>query len=101
MKKEKAYKIVATTNGWIAARDPILKGKTNIVIYSGLEMKTARKILLAMFNMHYDTNYDNWGLCVNATKNNVDGAVRTFKDGTRSYTYDSRRYYIEEEEEDC
>ena len=95
MKKGNTYKIIGETNQWIANRDPIFKGKTNITIDNGLSLKVARKMLLAMFNMDYDTWYPNWGVAVNATKNNVDGAVKTYNDGTRSYTYDSRRYSIE------
>ena len=101
MKKEKAYKIIATTDGWIASRDIKFKGKTKIVIDEHLTLEEARKELLEMYCLDYDVNYTNWGLCVNSRRNKVFGADKTYCDGTRSYTYDSRRYYIEEEEEDC
>ena len=101
MKKEKAYKIIATTDGWIASRDIRFKGKTEIVIAEHLTLEEAREELLLMFCKDYEVWYPNWGLCVNSRKNKVFGADKTYADGTRAYTYDSRRYSIEEEEEDC
>lgn len=83
------------TSGYIANRDRKFNGKTTVVIESGLTLKKAQKKLLDMFNNDYDTSYPNWGMAVIRTKNNVEGATRTFKDGTRSYEYDSRRFYIE------
>lgn len=93
----KTYKIIGKTNGYIANRDAKFGGKTEIVIAKGLTLKNAQEQLLAMFNNDHDLNADNWGMAVILTRGKVFGAIPTFKDGTRSYEYDSRRYSIEEE----
>ena len=43
---------------------------------------------------------DNWGMAVILTKNRAFSATRTCGDGTRSFEYDGRRFFIEEEGED-
>jgi hypothetical protein len=93
----KTYKIIGKTNGYIANRDPKFGGKTEIVIAKGLTLKNAQEQLLDMFNADHNLNAANWGMAVIITRDKVEGATPTFKDGTRSYEYDSRRYSIEEE----
>jgi len=93
----KTYKIIGKTNGYIANRDAKFGGKTEIVIAKGLTMKNAQEQLLAMFNDDHGLNAANWGMAVILTRDKVFGASPTYKDGTRSYEYDSRRYSIEEE----
>ena len=93
----KTYKIIGMTNGYIASRDAKFGGKTEIVIAQGLSLKNAQEQLLAMFNN--DFSAANWGMAVILTRGKVEGAAPTYKDGTRSYEYDSRRYSIEIEEE--
>lgn len=93
----KTYKIIGKTNGYIANRDAKFGGKTEIVIAEGLTLKEAQQQLLAMFNNDHDLNAANWGMAVILTRDRVEGATPTYKDSTRSYEYDSRRYSIEEE----
>ena len=95
----KTYKIIGKTNGYIASRDPQFNGNCVITIDSGMTLDEARAELLRMFNNDHDMNCSNWGMAVIMTRNRVYGANPTFKDGTRSYEYDSRTYIIEEEDE--
>lgn len=98
---EKTYRIVASTNQYIANRDSMFNGKCEVVLESGLTLKQAHAGLLDLFNRMYDELYaENWGMAVILTKNMAFGATPTFSDGTRSFDYDSRRFYIEEEGED-
>ena len=59
---EKTYKITGKTNGWIAQRDTLFKGKEYITIESGLTLKEAQEKMLDFFNEDHDTGYSNWGL---------------------------------------
>ena len=92
----KTYKIIGQTNGYIAQRDIIFNGKTEIVIERGLTLKEAQKKLLDMFNEDYETYFRNWGLA----RCHYPFNTSTFEDGTRSYDYDSRGYGIVEETEE-
>ena len=92
-----SYKIIALTNGYIADRDVIFNGRTEITIESGLNLRQAQKKLLEMFNKHYETTFNNWRYAIINTKGRIFGA-HSFKDGTRSYEYDSRTYRIEKDE---
>lgn len=92
-KKIKKYKITGKTNGYIANRDIHFNGKKEIVIEKGLTLQEAQKKLLKFFNQDYDTSYPNWGLA----RINHPYDTSSYKDGTRSYEYDSRYYRIEEE----
>ena len=92
------YKITAKTNGYIAQRDAMFKGRTEVTLESGLELKEAYKELLDLFNRKNDLNAPNWGIAVRLTRNQCDGARPTFQDGTRCFSYDSRTFWIEEEE---
>ena len=48
--------------------------------------------------MYRDEYYAaNWGMAVILTKNRSFSASPTFRDGTRSFEYDGRRFHIEEE----
>lgn len=96
--KKKSYKIIGRTNGWIAQRDYLFNGRTEIVIESGMTLKEAQDKLLQMFNEEVAEEYKqaaNWGVAVNM-KAKAE-AYRTRPDGTRGYEYDSRSYNIEEE----
>lgn len=90
----KTYRIIGQTNGYIAQRDILFKGKTRIVIEDGLTLRGAQKELLNMFNEDYETNFSNWGL----VRMNYPFNSSSFGNGLRSYDYDSRGYGIEEEE---
>lgn len=96
---EKKFKIVGRTNGWIAERDSLFKGKTEIIVAGNLTLKEAQRRLLAMFNDCYALNCSNWGMAVIASKERAEGAYKTHEDGTRSFDYDSRSFSIEEEEQ--
>ena len=89
----KTYRIMGKTNGWIAQRDIHFKGKTTIALATGLTLKEAQQKLLQFFNEDYETYYSNWGL----VRCNRPFESTTNDDGTRSYEYDSRHYYIEQE----
>lgn len=90
--EKNTYKIIAQTDGYIASRDAKFKGNTCITIEDGLTLKEAQRKLLDMYNKDYDTAYSNWGLVRNHNLN-----TGSYRDGTRSYQYDSRRYSIEKE----
>lgn len=90
---EKTYSIIGRTNGYIASRDANFNGKTEVVIEEGLSLKEAQRILLDMFNTDYDTYCANWGIA----RIKYPSYTSSYKDGTRSYEYDSRYYYIAEE----
>jgi hypothetical protein len=81
------------TNGWIAQRDLHFNGKTTIALATGLTLKEAQQKMLQFFNEDYETYYSNWGL----VRCNHPFESTTNDDGTRSYEYDSRHYYIEQE----
>ena len=91
----KTYKIIGKTNGWIAQRNSLFNGKTEIIIEEGLSLKDAQKRLLVFFNEDYNTCYSNWGL----VRCNHPYDSCSNNDGTRSYEYDSKYYLIEEENE--
>ena len=95
---EQKFKIVGRTNGWIAERDSLFKGKTEIVIADNLTLKEAQRRLLFMFNECYETDCKNWGMAVIVRKKRAEGAYKTHEDGTRSFDYDSRTFSIEEED---
>ena len=59
-------------------------------------LRDAQKKLLEFFNSDYDTYFQNWGL----VRCNYPYDSSSFNDGTRSYSYDSRSYYIEEDNEE-
>lgn len=85
------YKIIGRTNPYIAQRDIHFNGKTTITIESGLTLKEAQQKLLQFFNEDYGTYFSNWGL----VRCNHPFVTSSYKDGTRSYEYDSRYYSIE------
>lgn len=95
---EQKFKIVGRTNGWIAERDSLFKGKTEIIVAGNLTLKEAQRKLLSMFNDCYELDCCNWGMAVIASKKRAEGAYKTSDDGTRSFDYDSRTFSIEEEE---
>lgn len=94
----KTFKIIGTTNGYIAQRDSLFNGKCRIELATGLSLREAQEKLLQMFNEDYETCFSNWGHACLYTMRSCFSCA-TYKDGTRSYQYDSRCYSIEEEEE--
>lgn len=90
------YKIIAKTNGYIANRDIMFNGKTEVLIEKDLSLKEAQKKLLDMFNEDYDTYFTNWGL----VRCHYPLNSSSFNDGTRGYEWDSRNFGIVKEEED-
>lgn len=92
------YKIIGKTNPWIAQRSALFNGKTEITLESGLTLKEARKTLLRFFCKDYDTYFPNWGVAMNSRIGRDYASHRS--DGTYSYEWDSRRFSIEEEEDD-
>lgn len=94
---ETTYRIVGKTDGWIAQRDAIFKGRERVVIERGLTLKEAQEKLLDMYNEDYDFDgmaFANWGLCRIHNPHNT----WSHNDGTRGYEYDGRRYSIEIED---
>lgn len=94
----KTYKITASTNGYIAKRDSMFNGRTEVTLSSNLSLKEAYTELLAMFNRKHDLSAPNWGIAVRLTRDSCFGAVPTFSDGTRAFEWDSRTFRIKEEE---
>lgn len=94
------YKITARTNAYIANRDAMFNGKTEITLVSNLTIEQARESLLFLYNEKYscERHYArNWGLAVIQSRKSAFGASPTFRDGTRSFDFDGRVYKIEEE----
>lgn len=94
MKTNTTYRIIGRTNGWIADRDILFKGKCKITLSKGNSLREAQIKILEMFNQDYNTFFQNWGLA----RMNHPYITWSYKDGTRGYEYDSRYYEIEEEE---
>ena len=94
---EQKFKIVGKTNGYIAGRDILFNGKTEITLADNLSLKEAQRRLLFMFNECYETDCKNWGMAVIARRYRAEGAFKTRNDGTRCFEYDSRYFSIEEE----
>lgn len=89
------YKLTASTNAWIAQRDAKFNGKCQVVMNNGLTLKEAQQALTNLYNLKYESSYTNWG---HIRRKNADN-TSSFKDGTRSFEYDSRYYRIEVEED--
>ena len=96
------YKIVARTNAYIAQRDSMFNGNTEVVLENNLSLSQARKSLLDMYNDRFSDERpyaSNWGMAVIQSAKHIDGATATNSDGTRSFEYDGRVFSIEEETE--
>lgn len=91
------YRIVCKTDGYTASRYGC---KTEEIISSNLTLQEAQNELLRMFNHEFEMNCANWGLAVIKTAKRVDCASPTFNDGTRTYSYDVWRYFIQAEDEE-
>lgn len=95
----KTYRIKGKTNGWIAQRDSLFKGKTEVVLADGLSLKEAQNKLIEFYREDYANEAgmwvysNNWGLF-----RIHDNRTWSYPDGTRGYEYDSRYFEIEEEE---
>lgn len=95
---EKTYKITGKTNPWIAQRDSLFRGKTEITLVSDLSLKSARNLLRNFFCNDYDCHFSTWA---NVMSSNVGKHYATrHDDGTYSYEYDSRYFAIELETPD-
>lgn len=90
------YKIIGVTTPWIAQRDVLFNGKTIVELQKGLSLRDAKKELLRCFCEDYDRYFPNWGVARNS---NIGCMISKYSDGTYSYEYDSRRYFIVEENE--
>lgn len=91
------YRIIGRTNANIAQRSSLFKGKTRVVIESGLDYDHARQRILLFFNQDYETAFANWA---NVRSSRYADVTWTHKDGTRGYEYDSRCFEMEEEREE-
>lgn len=89
------YRIVGKTNGWIASRDTAFNGKTERTFEKGMTLAEAKSKLLDWFNHDHDTSFPNWGVAMNS-KIGRDSAWH--QGNEYGYEWDSRSYYIEEEE---
>ena len=90
------YRIIGKTNPWIAQRDSAFNGKCEVIFEKGLSLQEAKSILLSWFNHDYDLACPNMGSAMNS-KEGRDHMNR-MQDGTYCYDWDSRSYWIEEEE---
>ena len=96
------YRIVARTNAYIARRDPMFSGHTEVILDGVLTLPEAQNELLHLYNQqfHEERPYaDSWDVAVAQSAQHTCGAVETFPDGTRRFEYDSRVFSIEEETE--
>ena len=92
------YIIIGRTNSYIANRDSQFAGKCSVILQSGLTLQEARAELLSMLEECYEVSYPNWGVAMNS---HIGRQYCTHNsDGTYSFEYDSRYYYIEEETEE-
>lgn len=91
------YRIIGKTNPWIAQRDPLFNGKTEIIIERGLDLSEAKTLLRAYFCKDYDTYFANWA---NIMSSNLgkEYAYHYKQGDTYTYEYDSRYFSIEVEE---
>lgn len=88
------YAIVCKTDPYHAARLRGFSREGTHIEETGLTLKEAYKSLLEWFN-HYSEHYaPNWGAAVLISRNKSEGANPTFRDGTRSFTYDIYTYEI-------
>ena len=90
------YRIIGKTNGWIAQRDSAFNGKCEVVFEKGLSLNQAKSKLLNWFNNDYELACPNMGSAMNSKAGR--NYMCRYSDGTYSYEYDSRKYYIEEED---
>ena len=97
---EQKFKIVGKTNGYIAGRDILFNGKTEITLADNLSLKEAQKWLLEYLNEKFELGMNNWGSATLAVRSLAERAWSN-EDGTRGFTYDSRYSSIEEEDEQC
>lgn len=93
----KKYKIVGTTNPWIAQHDTMFKGKTEITLARELTLREAQAKLLDFYREEIDAYVPNWGIAVMQHGKYGAEAFPTHEDGTRAYECDSRKYSIEED----
>lgn len=93
------YKITLTfSNPYIGSRNG-----GNKTLSTNLTLKEAYKELLDLYNKYYadERGYaHNWGNAVRSSVKYIDGANKTFSDGTRRFEWDSRVFKIEEETEE-
>lgn len=95
------YKIICSTNPWIAARHILFpKGKTRYVVADNMTLKKAQAKLLELYNGYYELDCPNWGIAVASRRKKADGAYPTREDGTRAFSYDGRTFNIVKEGED-
>jgi len=97
----KTFKIIAKTNGYIASRDIVFNGKTEVELESNLTYEDAIKKLESFFYDDYGHNPSEFELSYDEETGistyGKDERWTDFSDGTAMYEYDSRYYSIEEE----
>lgn len=92
----KTFKIIGKTNEWIAQRDTMFNGKTEITIESGLSLEKAQSKLLDFFCEDYEVYASS---LQEAEETEAGSQLSIFEDGTATYWYDSRTFTITEEED--
>lgn len=98
---ETKYKIICSTNSWIAERDVHFpKGKTWYVVADKMPLKEAQAKLLDLYNDYYELNCPNWSMAVASRRKMADCAYPTRGEGTRFFNYDGRNFRIMKEGED-
>ena len=89
------YSIICKTDPYHASR---MSGFNRVgvkVMDSGLTLKEAQKKLLKYFSEDAGSYFDNWGLAVLYRGKQDLEACKTYRDGTRAYSYDIYTYSIE------
>jgi hypothetical protein len=96
MRTRKYYKIVMVhQNPYIASR----RGERRVTtLFNMLTKEAAYKTMLDIYNDKFSDERpaaDSWYQAVCQSRHFIDGANKTYSDGTRSIYYDSRVYIME------
>lgn len=99
---QKTYRVIATTNGYIASRDLMFDGKVRVTLASGLSLDEAREKLLDLWNERVDDDLlaDSVEEAAELSEGRIDRMTVRAAAGLPSFDYDSRIFSITEEGED-
>lgn len=87
------YAIIGRTNGYIARRDGMFNGKTEIVLKDKLTLYEAYSILIEMYNNYYADEIGYFSTLLDARM--VNGVDSYIDSDLQGFEYDSRKFSIE------
>lgn len=96
------YRITAETSPFVAEREPMFNGNTEVVLAHHLTLEEAHTRILNMYNEYYagERPYEaTWEMAVAHSAGKANCAIPTFSDGTRSFRCSGCKFSIEEETE--